>query len=67
LGLDTLLYVIYNDYMARGELFDMPGHSLSDMTMTVLEKVMKCTERSARNISLENLTHTKQTTLVETG
>ena len=32
-------YVNNNDDTATGEHFNMPGHSLSDMTLTVLEKV----------------------------
>ena len=32
-------YVNNNDDTATGEHFNMPGHSLSDMTVTVLEKV----------------------------
>ena len=32
-------YVSNNDDTATGEHFNKPGHSLSDMTLTVLEKV----------------------------
>ena len=43
---------------ATGEHFNSPGHSLSDLNITVLKKLDKrTTEKKGKSILLENLAH----------
>ena len=46
--------------VATGEHFNLPGHSLENMTMNILEQVKKmksCIERKEKITSLINLIH----------
>ena len=52
-----------DETQATGKHFNSPGHSLADLSITVLEKVKKVMisiEKKGESISLESLTHSTE-------